>query len=196
MPFGRSDAGLECLSDYRASVVQRMRTFSRAQHVVSTLICSSGVGGDRDLKQGGLFAEQALQPAHVPYRDTGILPRHMVLPSLGEFPRLTEYWRHVIVAGRSRKSSAALVAVYHQRQGARHGRSPQAFNPRRHRYRKELILGGLPMSVVERRTDMPLNHAHLHQSRKFSAADWLICKPIDRRVRVSCCALLTFGFGQ
>jgi len=39
MPFRRSDAGLECLSVYRASVVQRMRTFARAQHVVSTIIC-------------------------------------------------------------------------------------------------------------------------------------------------------------
>ena len=38
MPCGRSDAGLESFSDYRASAVQRMRTFSRAQHVVSTII--------------------------------------------------------------------------------------------------------------------------------------------------------------
>ena len=37
--FGRSDAGLDSLSVDRASVVQRMRAFSRAQHVVSTVIC-------------------------------------------------------------------------------------------------------------------------------------------------------------
>ena len=72
MPLGRSDAGLECLSDCRASVVQRLRTFSRAQHVVSTIICwcshSSDVGGDFGVKQGEFFAEQLLQPAHEPYR--------------------------------------------------------------------------------------------------------------------------------
>jgi hypothetical protein len=61
MPFRRSDAGLERLSVYRASVVQRMRTLSRA-HVVSTIICwrshSSSVGGDFGAKQGEFFAEQ------------------------------------------------------------------------------------------------------------------------------------------
>jgi len=54
--LGRSDAGLKCFSDYRASIVQRMRTFSRAQQAVSTIIywsChASGVGGDFDVKQG------------------------------------------------------------------------------------------------------------------------------------------------
>jgi len=38
-----------------ASVVQRMRKFARAQHVVSTIICwcfhASGVGSDFDVKQ-------------------------------------------------------------------------------------------------------------------------------------------------
>ena len=38
MFFGRSDAGLDFLSDYRAAVVQRIRAFSRAQHVVSTVL--------------------------------------------------------------------------------------------------------------------------------------------------------------
>jgi hypothetical protein len=70
---------LECLSDYRASVVQRMRTFLRARHVVSTIICwcshASGVGGDCGARQGEFFAEQALQPAHEPYRHIGTLPR-------------------------------------------------------------------------------------------------------------------------
>ena len=70
-----------------------MRTFSRAQHVVSTIISwrshSSGVGGDFDLKQGGLFAEQALQPAHEPYRHTGILPRRSGIAVAGRvFPVL------------------------------------------------------------------------------------------------------------
>src|SRR5258708_31700769 len=72
--FGRSDAGLESLSVHRVSVVQRMRTFSRAQDVVSTIICwcshSSSVGGDFGAKQGGFFAEQAPQPVHEPYRHT------------------------------------------------------------------------------------------------------------------------------
>ena len=84
MAFGRSDAGLECLSDYRASVVQRMRAFSRAQHVVSTIICwcshSSDVGGDF-----GVNAEQLLQPAHEPYRIPVPSRAAMVLPSPSEF---------------------------------------------------------------------------------------------------------------
>jgi hypothetical protein len=79
MLFGRSEAGLESFSDYRAFVAQRMRTFSRAQHVVSTIICrcsrSSGFDDDFGLKQGEFFAEEALQPAHNPYRHTGALPR-------------------------------------------------------------------------------------------------------------------------
>src|SRR3954451_24723211 len=70
--FGRSDAGLKCLSDYRASIVQRMRTLSCAQHVVSTMICwsfrSSDVGGRFPRETGRMFAEQLLQPAHEPYR--------------------------------------------------------------------------------------------------------------------------------
>jgi hypothetical protein len=79
IPFGRSDAGLECLSDYRASVVQRMRTFLPARHVVSRIICrcshapASAMISARG--QGEFFAEQALQPAHEPYRHIGTLPR-------------------------------------------------------------------------------------------------------------------------
>jgi hypothetical protein len=135
MPFGRSDAGLDSFSDYRASVVQRMRKFSRAQHVVSTIICwcfhSSGVGGDFDVKQGGFFAEQALQPAHEPYRHTGTLPApQWYCRRRASFPRLIESlvpecWRDLIVAGRGRKSSTGfgtpaiaspreLAAVYHK----------------------------------------------------------------------------------
>jgi hypothetical protein len=77
-----------------------MRTLSRAQYVVSTIICwrshSSSVGGDFGAKQGEFFAEQrrddivpkrygdvigglyrvgALQQAHEPYRHTSPLPR-------------------------------------------------------------------------------------------------------------------------
>src|SRR5438445_8458050 len=134
MPFGRSDAGLEYPSVDRASVVQRMRTFSRAQHVVSTIICwccqSSSVGGDCGARQGELFAGQALQPAHEPYRHIGTLPRstgvavaERVFPVLLE-GLVPECWRDVIVAGRRRKSRATfgtpavvslrqLAAVYH-----------------------------------------------------------------------------------
>jgi hypothetical protein len=60
---------------------QRRRTLSRAQHVVSTIICQcSGVGEDFGArhfgaKRRGFPARQALQPAHEPYRHTGILPR-------------------------------------------------------------------------------------------------------------------------
>jgi hypothetical protein len=100
-------------------MVQRMRTFSRAQDVVSTIICwcshSSSVGGDLGAKQGEFFAEQAREPALEPYRHTGILPRAaVVLPSPSEFSPsynnlVPEYWRDVILAGRSRKSSAPLV---------------------------------------------------------------------------------------
>jgi hypothetical protein len=55
-----------------------MRTFSRAQNIVATIICRrchASCGGDFGAKQGELFAEQALQPAHGPYRHTEILPR-------------------------------------------------------------------------------------------------------------------------
>jgi hypothetical protein len=41
-PFGQSYAGLESLSVYRASVVQRMRT--RAQYVASMIICWCSTG--------------------------------------------------------------------------------------------------------------------------------------------------------
>src|SRR5438445_8033637 len=97
MPFGRSDAGLEYPSVDRASVVQRMRTFSRAQHVVSTIICwccqSSSVGGDCGARQGELFAGQALQPAHEPYRHIGSLPRSSgVAVAERVFPVLWRAW--------------------------------------------------------------------------------------------------------
>jgi len=84
MAFGRSDAGLECLSDYRASVVQRMRTFLRARHVVSTIICwfshASGVGGACGARQGVLFAETQCSE---PYRHTDILPRRSGIAGAG-----------------------------------------------------------------------------------------------------------------
>src|SRR6266436_9342188 len=97
MPLGRSDAGLECLSDYRASVVQRMRTFSRAQHVVSAIICwcfrASRVSGEFRARQGEFFAEQALQPGHDPYRHTGTLPRSTgVAVAERVFPVLWKAW--------------------------------------------------------------------------------------------------------
>jgi len=79
MPFCRSDAGLEPRSDYRVSVLQRMRTLSRAQQFVSTIICwcsrSSRIGSDCGAIQGEIFPEQALQPGHDPYRHIGTLPR-------------------------------------------------------------------------------------------------------------------------
>ena len=98
-------------------IVQRMRTFSRAQHVVSTIICwcchSSHVGGDFGVKQGEFFAEQLLQPAHEPYRIQAPSRAAVVLPSPSGFSpsyRKLWYlcWRDVIFAGRRRKSSASF----------------------------------------------------------------------------------------
>jgi hypothetical protein len=110
---------LGSLSDYRASVVQRMRTFSRAQHVVSTIIgwCSrySSVGGVFGVKQGEFFAEQALRPAHESYSHTDTLPRssgvavvERVFPVLFIVGLAPACWRNVILAGRGRKSSATF----------------------------------------------------------------------------------------
>ena len=97
MPFGRSDAGLECPSVCRACVVQRMRTFSCVQHVVSAIICwcshSSGGDGDSGAKQCEFFGEQALQPAREPYRHTGTLPRSCgVAVAERVFPVLQRAW--------------------------------------------------------------------------------------------------------
>ena len=119
MPFGRSDAGLEWLSDFRASVVQGMRTLWRAHDVVSTIACwrshPSDGDGEFGVKQGEFFAEQLLQPAHEPYRIPVPSRAAVVLPSPSGFSpsyRKPWYlsWRKVIVAGRSRKSSASLDA--------------------------------------------------------------------------------------
>jgi hypothetical protein len=54
MPFGQSCAGLESLSVYRACVMQRMRTLSRAQNVASTIIfwrSTRSVGGNCSAQQ-------------------------------------------------------------------------------------------------------------------------------------------------
>jgi hypothetical protein len=74
-----------------------MRAFSRAQHVVSTIICwccrSSGISGDFGAKQGQFVAVQALQPAHEPYSHTGTLPRSSAVAVAERgFPRLIEAW--------------------------------------------------------------------------------------------------------
>src|SRR5258708_3513865 len=105
-----SDAGLESLSVERASVIQRMRAFSRAQRVVSTIICwcshagtgmaisarnrlnsspsSGAIYGDAI---GGLYGIGALQPGYEAYRHTGLLHAAMVAMMLrrrASFPRL------------------------------------------------------------------------------------------------------------
>jgi hypothetical protein len=49
------------------------------------------------------------------------------------------------------------------------------------------------MSDVEGRTDMLLKRADLQRFYQFSGTDWLMCEPIDRRVRVSCCTWLSLG---
>lgn len=95
MPFGRSDAGLGSLSDYRASVIQRMRTLSRAQYGVSTIICwrshASSAGGDRGARQGEFCAAQALQPTYDPYGHIGHPPaQQWYCRRRASFPRLVE----------------------------------------------------------------------------------------------------------
>jgi hypothetical protein len=110
---------LDSLSDYRVSVVQRVRAFSRPQHVVSTIIygCSRscGVGGDFDVRQGEFFAEQALRPAHQRQSHTDTLPRsgavavaERVFPALFIVSLAPACWRGIIVAGHGRKSSASF----------------------------------------------------------------------------------------
>jgi hypothetical protein len=74
-----------------------MRTFSRAQHVVSPIICwcfrASRVSGEFGARQGEFFAEQALQPGHDPYRHIGTLPRSSgVAVAERVFPVLWKAW--------------------------------------------------------------------------------------------------------
>jgi hypothetical protein len=110
MPFGRSDAGLISPSVYRASAVQRMRTLSRVQRVVSTIIywrshassISGGFGANSVNSSPGsrtttsfpivtampsavciVSARRSPRMNHATH--TGPLPRSMVLPSSSEF---------------------------------------------------------------------------------------------------------------
>jgi hypothetical protein len=75
---------------------------------------SSGANGDFAVKQGELFAGQALQPAHQPSRHIGTPPAQQWLPSPSGFsPSYGELgfqkcWRDAIVVGRDRKSSASF----------------------------------------------------------------------------------------
>ena len=139
MPFGQSYAGLESLSVYRASVVQRMRTLSPAQYVGSMIICwcstcsavvaSSPRNRANSLQSNGAITSlpvataipraawiaSALLPAHEPYRHngpshaaTGLPWRSGFSPSYMKFG--TGSWRDVIVARRTRKSSASFDA--------------------------------------------------------------------------------------
>ena len=78
-------------------MVQRIRAFSRAQHVISTVSWwrsqTSSVDDSFGVKQGGFFAEQALQPAHEPYRHIGTLPRSSrVAVAERVFPVLWRAW--------------------------------------------------------------------------------------------------------
>jgi hypothetical protein len=94
-----------------------MRSFSRAQHVVSTVIyrffLSSSAGGDFNVRQVEFFAEQALRPAYERYSHTDTLPRSSgVAVAARVFPVFfivgvaPAFWRGLIVAGHRRKSSA------------------------------------------------------------------------------------------
>jgi hypothetical protein len=85
--------------------------------VVSTIICwyfhASSVSGDFGARQDEFFAEQALQPAHdhiaisAPSRAAVVRRRRASFPRLIE-SLVPECWRDVILAGRSRKSSATF----------------------------------------------------------------------------------------
>ena len=137
MPFGQSYAGLESLSVYRASVVQRMRTLSPAQYVGSMIICwcstysavlaSSPRNRVNSSQSSGAIASfpivtairpaawivSALQPAHEPYRHNGPSRAATLLPWPSGFsPSYMKFgtgsWRDVIVARRGRKSSASF----------------------------------------------------------------------------------------
>jgi hypothetical protein len=139
MPFGQSYAGLESLSVYRASVVQRMRTLSPAQYVGSMIICwcstcsavvaSSPRNRVNSSQSSGAITSfpivtairpaawivSALQPAHEPYRHNGPSRAATVLPWPSGFsPSYMKFgtgsWRNVIVAPRSRKSSPSFEA--------------------------------------------------------------------------------------
>jgi len=137
MPFGRSDAGLEFVSVYRVSVVQRTRTFSRALPVVSTIICwcshlpasvaiSARNTVNSSQSSGAMpsfrmitampsavciarrICSQRMNQSH-----TDPLPRSNGFASPSGLPPSyrklgTECWRDVIVAGHSRKSSASF----------------------------------------------------------------------------------------
>jgi hypothetical protein len=139
MPFGQSYAGLESLSVYRASVVQRMRTRQRAQYVGSMIICwcptcsavvaSSPRNRANSLQSNGAITSlpvataipraawiaSALLPAHEPYRHNGPSRAATILPWPSGFsPSYMKFgtgsWRNVIVARRTRKSSASSDA--------------------------------------------------------------------------------------
>ena len=139
MPFGQSYAGLEFLSVYRASVVQRIRALSPAQYVGSMIICwcstcsavvtSSPRSRVNSSQSSGAITSfpivtairpaawivSALQPAHETCRHNGPSRAAPVLPWPSGFsPSYMKFgtgsWRSVIVAPRSRKSSASLEA--------------------------------------------------------------------------------------
>ena len=138
MPFGRSYAGLESLSVYRASAVQRMRTQQRAQYVGSMIICwcctcsavvaSSPRNRANSLQSNGAITSlpvvtaipraawiASALPAHEPYRHNGPSRAATVLPWPSGFSPSymklgTGSRRDVIVARRTRKSSASFDA--------------------------------------------------------------------------------------
>src|SRR4029078_13405064 len=103
MPFGQSYPGLESLSVYRASAVQRMRTQQRAQYVGSMIICwcctcsavvaSSPPNRANSLQRNGAITSlpvvlaiprepwiASALPAHEPYRHHGPSRAATVLP--------------------------------------------------------------------------------------------------------------------
>ncbi len=136
MPFGRSYAGLDSLSAYRASVAQRMPTPSPAQYVGSMIFCRCSTcsavvaSSPRNMvnysQSSGATTSfpivAAIRPAarivsalqHEPHRHNGPSRAATVLPWPSGFsPSYMKFstgsWRDVIVARRSRKSSASLT---------------------------------------------------------------------------------------
>jgi hypothetical protein len=109
---------LESFSVYRASVPQRMRASSRAQHVVATIICgcarSSGANGDCGVKQGELFAGS--KPCSRRMNHTAIsapLPRSSgIAVAARDFPRLMVI--ESVATGNAGATSLSSVAAGNQ----------------------------------------------------------------------------------
>ena len=127
MPFGRSDAGLKSLSVYRASVVQRMRTGSRAQHVVSTFICwcfHCSMAMPSAVCAVSAHCGQRVNQFAIPDPST----QQWYCRRRASFPRLIEAWyRNADVASLSPVAAGNQVLALVRRLSFSSGRKPVVF---------------------------------------------------------------------